>query len=55
MQRQRCQSRPAWREQVEATGLTYHTHAEGPYRNEEACYGFSAAEIDELERAARTP
>jgi glutathionylspermidine synthase len=40
MQRHRCQPRAAWREKVEAIGLTYHTHDDGPYWDETACYEF---------------
>jgi len=54
MQRHACQPRPAWREKVAEVGLTYHTHEHGPYWDESACYEFTAAEVDELERAART-
>jgi glutathionylspermidine synthase len=53
MQRHRCQPRPAWREKVEAIGLTYHTHDTGPYWDESACYEFDAGEIAVLERAAQ--
>lgn len=53
MRRHRRQPRPAWREQVEQIGLTYHTHEEGPYWDESACYEFDAAQIDQLECAAR--
>lgn len=52
MKRHRCQPRPAWRETVEHTGLTYHTHETGPYWDESACYELSAAEVDKLEKAA---
>ncbi|MBI5688782.1 MAG: glutathionylspermidine synthase family protein [Verrucomicrobia bacterium] len=54
MQRHRCPPRPDWREKVEAIGLTYHTHDDGPYWDETACYEFTAGEIDVLERAAHT-
>jgi glutathionylspermidine synthase len=53
MRRHRCQPRPAWREKVEAIGLTYHSHEIGPYWDESACYEFTATEIDALESAAR--
>lgn len=53
MQRHRCPPRPAWREKVEETGLTYHTHETGPYWDESACYELTAAEVDVLESAAR--
>ena len=45
-----------WRKKVEAWGLLFHTTPDGslegkPYWNEEACYVFTAAEIDVLEKA----
>ncbi|MBI4624734.1 MAG: glutathionylspermidine synthase family protein [Verrucomicrobia bacterium] len=52
MQRHRSQPRPAWREKVEAAGLTYHSHEDGPYWDESACYELTAAEVDALESAA---
>lgn len=54
MRRHLCQPRPGWRERVERVGLSYHSHEEGPYWDESACYEFSAAEVDRLERAAGT-
>jgi glutathionylspermidine synthase len=54
MQRHRCISRPAWREKVEEVGLTYHSHENGCYWDESACYEFTADEVDVLETAART-
>ena len=53
MQRHRCAPRPAWREKVEAIGLTYHSHEHGPYWDESACYELTAAEVESLEAAAR--
>lgn len=52
MQRHRCQPRPDWRERVERTGLTYHSHETGPYWDESACYELTAREVDALEAAA---
>ena len=52
MRRHRIQPRPAWRERVEQTGLTYHSHEHGPYWDESACYEFTADEIHTLETAA---
>lgn len=46
--------RPNWRECVEASGLVYHTHEEGPYWDESVCYAFGRGEIEVLETAART-
>jgi glutathionylspermidine synthase len=54
MQRHACRPRPDWREKVEAIGLTYHSHDDGPYWDESACYELSATEVDTLERAANT-
>lgn len=52
MQRHVCQPRLAWREKVEAAGLTFHSHENTPYWDESACYEFTAAEITALEKAA---
>ena len=54
MHRCRCEPRPDWRARVEDVGLTYHSHDNGPYWDESACYEFTAAEIDLLEAAGRT-
>lgn len=54
MRRHVCTPRPDWRERVERVGLTYHTHDNGPYWDESACYELTAAEVDALERAAKT-
>lgn len=50
---QRCATicRPDWSSRVEALGLTYHTHEQGPYWDESAYYQFSGAEVDVLEGA----
>jgi glutathionylspermidine synthase len=53
MQRHSCNPRPDWRERVEATGLTYHTHDTGPYWDESACYELSLGEVTALESAAK--
>jgi glutathionylspermidine synthase len=52
MNRRICQPRPDWREKVEAVGLTFHSHDNGPYWDESACYELTRAEVDELELAA---
>ena len=52
MQRHPCQPRPAWREKVEAVGLTFHSHETGAYWDESACYELTGAEVDALETAA---
>ncbi len=54
MQRHPCPPRPDWRTVVERTGLTYHTHDNGPYWDESACYELTSAEVDELEATAHT-
>lgn len=46
--------RPDWRDKVERVGLTYHSHAEGPYWDESACYELSADEVAMLESAGNT-
>ncbi|MBI5394581.1 MAG: glutathionylspermidine synthase family protein, partial [Verrucomicrobia bacterium] len=51
MQRHRCTPRSDWKAKVEETGLTYHSHNDGPYWDESACYELTAAEVDALEAA----
>ncbi len=52
MQRIPLTPRPDWQKKVESVGLTFHTTDEGkPYWDESACYDFSTAEIDEIEKA----
>jgi glutathionylspermidine synthase len=43
--------RSDWVQRVESVGLHYHSLDDGPYWDESAYYRFSAAEVDELERA----
>src|ERR1051325_8645488 len=52
MERYTMPCREDWKEKVEQIGLTYHSHENGPYWDESACYEFTAAEIDQLEAAA---
>ena len=52
MKRHVYQPRPDWREKVESVGLTFHSHDNGPYWDESACYELTRAEVDELELAA---
>ncbi len=54
MQRHTCQPRPDWRARVERLGMTYHSHEQGPYWDESACYELTAAEVDALEAAGNT-
>jgi glutathionylspermidine synthase len=43
--------REDWRAKVEALGLIWHTAGGAPYWNESACYSFTLAEIEAIERA----
>src|SRR3954470_16131985 len=52
MKRHNCDPRPEWRQRVEEKGLTYHSHENGPYWDESACYERTAVEVDTLEQAA---
>jgi glutathionylspermidine synthase len=54
MQRHRRTARAHWREKVEELGLTYHSHASGPYWDESACYELTRAEVEMLEAAGNT-
>src|SRR5580698_2738356 len=54
MKRHACQPRLDWRQKVEVVGLTFHSHDNGPYWDESACYELTAAEVDVLEAAANT-
>ena len=54
MQRHVCQPRPDWRAKVETVGLTYHSHDDGPYWDESACYELTADEVNTLEAAGNT-
>lgn len=52
MQRHACEPRTDWRAKVEQVGLTYHSHDDGPYWDESACYELTADEVNTLEAAA---
>lgn len=54
MQRHTCHPRTDWHERVENVGLTFHSHDNGPYWDESACYELTAQEVDALEKAANT-
>jgi glutathionylspermidine synthase len=54
MQRHLSNPRTQWRERVEQIGLTFHSHENGPYWDESACYELTAREVDVLEKAANT-
>jgi glutathionylspermidine synthase len=43
--------RPNWKEQLESTGLTFHSSGGQTYWDETACYEFSVHEVEQLERA----
>jgi glutathionylspermidine synthase len=52
MRRHRCEPRPDWRQRVETHGLTYHSHENGPYWDESACYELTVEEVSRFETAA---
>jgi glutathionylspermidine synthase len=54
MNRVVLEPRADWQAKAEALGFTYHTHENGPYWDESACYVLSPAEVDTLEAAANT-
>jgi glutathionylspermidine synthase len=54
MQRHVSSPRSDWQQKVEAIGLTYHSHDEGPYWDESACYELTADEVNTLETAGNT-
>ena len=49
MRRHVCTPRPDWPRRVEQIGLTYHSHENGPYWDEAACYELTEREVNELE------
>lgn len=53
MQRRTLSPRPNWVHSVEALGLSYHSHDNGPYWDESACYELSSLDVERLETAAR--
>lgn len=52
MRRTDCSPRRDWRAQVEALGLVWHSVDGRPYWDESACWRFTLAEIDTIERAS---
>ncbi|MEY2410448.1 MAG: hypothetical protein QOF48_3118 [Verrucomicrobiota bacterium] len=54
MQRLAISPRHDWQRKLEEIGLTYHTHADGPYWDESAYYQLTAREVDDLEVAGNT-
>ena len=51
MRRVTSQPRPNWRARVESQGFHFHTPGNEPYWDESVYYLFTAAQIDEIERA----
>jgi glutathionylspermidine synthase len=51
MERLIATPRADWVRRVESVGMHFHSVDDVPYWDERACYQFSAAEVDELERA----
>lgn len=54
MQRHHSNPRSNWREKVEELGLNYHSHEDGAYWDESACYELTAREVDIIEAAANS-
>lgn len=52
MKRHARQPRADWTSRVENLGLTYHSHPDGPYWDESACYELESQEVGLLEKAA---
>jgi len=51
MERLVATPRPDWIRRVESVGLHHHSLEDGPYWDESGYYQFTAAEVDEIERA----
>jgi len=54
VRREPVEPRPDWRRKVEALGFDYHTLDGQPYWTEDACYRFTADEIDLIDEASET-
>lgn len=52
MRRHRREPRENWQDRVSETGLTFHSHDEGPYWDESVAFELCRAEVDVLEAAA---
>jgi glutathionylspermidine synthase len=52
MERLKIDPRPNWTREVEALGFDFYTMDGIPYWGEDACYRFTAAEVDIIEEAA---
>lgn len=51
MRRLSIQPRKDWQAKVEEFGLLWHSDADGPYWDESACYAFTLAQIEIIEKA----
>ncbi len=51
MRRLTLRPRAEWQRTVESLGLIWHSAAGAPYWNEAAAYGFTLAEVEQIERA----
>ena len=51
MRRNQVTPRPDWQRKVELDGLVFHTEEDKQYWNESAYYEFTAAEVNEIEKA----
>src|SRR6266446_4336840 len=52
MERLKIEPRPNWTNEVETLGFDFYTMDGVPYWGEDACYRFTAAEVDIIEEAA---
>ena len=52
MERLKIESRQNWAKEIEALGFDFYTTDGVPYWGEDACYRFTAAEVDAIEEAA---
>ncbi len=52
MERLKIEPRPNWTKEVETLGFDFYTMDGVPYWGEDACYRFTAAEVDIIEEAA---
>ena len=51
MRREAVAPRPGWQNKLEQLGFDYYIMDGKPYWTEQACYAFSADQIDQLEAA----
>lgn len=54
MERRSIAPRPDWKAKVESDGLIWHSENDHNYWDESACYAFSLAEIERIEKATET-